>query len=285
MEQEPLPIANRFDFLTEEIVFTILDCLNDDAFAKKSFSLVCKSFYFIESCHRKSLRPLNSDFISRTLKRYRFISELDLSLCPRVDDAALFQIASSRSFLRSINLSRSRMFTHNGVSSLVANCTNLVEIDLSNRTELTDSAAKAIAEAKNLERLWLARCKMITDMGIGCVAVGCRKLRFICLKWCLRVSDLGVGLIAMKCKQIRTLDLSYLPVSFCLVAKKVDFVIVGWYVWFVSFLGCLLFCFNDFVRALFFFFLFLWFGLRLGNYVFVDWSIWQIRWCHNVFFS
>ena len=119
------------------------------------------------------------------------------------------------------------MFTHNGVSSLVANCTNLVEIDLSNRTELTDSAAKAIAEAKNLERLWLARCKMITDMGIGCVAVGCRKLRFICLKWCLRVSDLGVGLIAMKCKLIRTLDLSYLPVSFCLVAKKVDFVIVG----------------------------------------------------------
>lgn len=213
MEQEPLPIANRFDFLTEEIVFTILDCLNDDAFAKKSFSLVCKSFYFIESRHRKSLRPLNSDFISRTLKRYRFISELDLSLCPRVDDAALFQIASSRSFLRSINLSRSRMFTHNGVSSLVANCTNLVEIDLSNRSDLTDSAAAAIAEAKNLERLWLARCKMITDMGIGCVAVGCRKLRFICLKWCLRVSDLGVGLIAMKCKQIRTLDLSYLPIT------------------------------------------------------------------------
>ena len=74
-------------------------------------------------------------------------------------------------------------------------------------------AAAAIAEAKNLERLSLLRCKMITDMGIGCVAVGCKKLRFINLKWCLRVSDLGVGLIAMKCKQIRAMDLSYVPVN------------------------------------------------------------------------
>lgn len=210
---EPLPISNPFDFLTEEIIFAILDSLNDDAFAKKSFSLVCKSFYFMESRHRKTLRPLSSDLLLRTLKRYRFASELDLSLCPRVDDAALTQIASSRSSLRSINLSRSRLFTHNGLSSLVANCAGLVEIDLSNRAELTDTATAAIAEAKNLERLSLARCKMITDMGIGCVAVGCKKLRFISLKWCLSVSDLGVGLIAMKCKQIRAMDLSYVPVN------------------------------------------------------------------------
>ncbi|KAK4606805.1 hypothetical protein RGQ29_000871 [Quercus rubra] len=210
---EPLPISNPFDLLTEEIIFAILDSLNDDAFSKKSFSLVCKSFYFIESRHRKTLRPLSSDLVLRTLKRYRFVSELDLSLCPRVDDAALTQIASSRSSLRSINLSRSRLFTHNGLSSLVANCAGLVEIDLSNRAELTDMAAAAIAEAKNLERLSLLRCKMITDMGIGCVAVGCKKLRFINLKWCLRVSDLGVGLIAMKCKQIRAMDLSYVPIT------------------------------------------------------------------------
>jgi hypothetical protein len=31
-----------------------------------------------------------------------------------------------------------------------------------------------------------------------------------------------VGLIAMKCKEIRSLDLSYLPVSYCLVAKKAE---------------------------------------------------------------
>lgn len=93
------------------------------------------------------------------------------------------------------------------------NCKNLVEIDLSNATELRDSAAAALAEAKNLERLWLGRCKLITDMGVGCIAVGCRKLELISLKWCLGVGDLGVELLALKCKYLKSLDLSYLPIT------------------------------------------------------------------------
>ncbi|KAF5446625.1 hypothetical protein F2P56_032235 [Juglans regia] len=207
-------IVSPFDLLTDEIVFAILDRLNDDALAKKSFSLACKSFYTIESLHRRALRPLRSELVTRLLKRYRFISHLDLSLCPCVEDGTLFRVAAeTQSRLRSIDLSKSRFFTHAGLSSLVAMCAGLVEIDLSNRTELSDSAAAVLAQAKNLERLRLARCKMITDMGIGCLAVGCRKLRLVCLKWCLRVSDLGVGLIAMKCKEIRSLDLSYLPIT------------------------------------------------------------------------
>lgn len=87
-----------------------------------------------------------------------------------------------------------------------------MEIDLSNATELGDAAAKAVAEARNLERLWLGRCKMITDIGVGCIAVGCKKLKLVSLKWCVGVGDLGVGLIAVKCKEIRSLDLSFVPV-------------------------------------------------------------------------
>lgn len=96
--------------------------------------------------------------------------------------------------------------------NLTMNCKNLVEIDLSNATDLKDAAAAAVAEARSLERLWLGRCKLITDMGVGCIAVGCRKLKLLSLKWCLGVGDLGVGLVAIKCKELRTLDLSYLPV-------------------------------------------------------------------------
>ena len=78
---------------------------------------------------------------------------------------------------------------------------------------MRDAAAAAVARARNLEKLWMARCKLVTDMGIGCIAVGCRKLRLICLKWCVGVGDLGVELVAIKCKELRSLDLSYLPVS------------------------------------------------------------------------
>ncbi|KAK8601398.1 hypothetical protein V6N13_058889 [Hibiscus sabdariffa] len=206
--------SNPFDILTEEIVCKILDHLHEDPFATKSFSLTCKSFYFIESRHRGILKPLRADLLPRTFHRYPFVSHLDLSLCPRVDDATLNVLSSTwKSSLRSINLSRSRFFTNAGLSSLFINCSGLVEVDLCNATHLTDLAASAIAEAKNLERLSLARCKLITDMGIGCIAVGCRKLKFLCLKWCLRVGDLGVQLIALKCQQIRSLDLSYLPIT------------------------------------------------------------------------
>ena len=141
------------------------------------------------------------------------MTHLDLNPCPRIDNNLLRVISSNcKKNLLSIDLSRSKFFTYLGLSNLVMNCSNLVEIDLSNATELRDTGAAAIAKASNLERLWLVRCKPITDIGIGCIAVGCRKLRLISLKWCLGVGDLGVGLITVKCKEIRSLDLSYVRV-------------------------------------------------------------------------
>ncbi|KAG6437039.1 hypothetical protein SASPL_101946 [Salvia splendens] len=205
---------SRFDLLSEEIVFTILDFLHQNPCDIKSFSLVCSSFHAIESRHRRFLKPLRSEHFPKLFARYRHISNLDLSLCPRITDASLGAIAAGcKEALRSIDLSRSSFFSHAGLSSLVANCSNLVEIDLSNAAELRDTAAAAVAEARNLERLWLVRCKSITDIGIGCIAVGCRKLRLLSLKWCLGIGDLGVGLIAVKCKGLRSLDLSYLPIT------------------------------------------------------------------------
>ncbi|KAL3536581.1 hypothetical protein ACH5RR_005042 [Cinchona calisaya] len=205
---------NHFDLLSEEMVFSVLDCLNGNPLDRKSFSLVCKSFYAIESRHRKTLKPFRPEHLTKVLNRYPYVTNLDLSLCPRITDSALAAISNaSKEMLRSIDLSRSKFFTHAGLSNLVMNCGNLVEIDLSNATELKDLAASAIAEAKNLQKLWLVRCKSITDIGIGCIAVGCRKLRLLSLRWCLGVGDLGVGLIAVKCKEIRSLDLSYLPIT------------------------------------------------------------------------
>ncbi|KAL6508075.1 hypothetical protein OROGR_024270 [Orobanche gracilis] len=205
---------SRFDLLCEEIIFIILDFLNENPLDIKSFSLVNRSFYAIETRHRKFLKPFRSQHLSKVLSRYPSLSTLDLSMCPRITDFSLGVISvRCKEMLRSINLSRSRFFSHAGLSDLVMNCGNLIEIDLSNATELKDSAAAAVAGAKNLERLCLARCKFVTDIGIGCIAVGCRKLRLLSLKWCLGVGDLGVELVAVKCKDIRSLDLSYLPIG------------------------------------------------------------------------
>ncbi|KAI3781522.1 hypothetical protein L2E82_11539 [Cichorium intybus] len=210
-----------FDFLSEEIVFSILDYLEPNPFDRKSFSLVSKSFYSIESRHRKTLKPFprtsndhRHDQLKNLLKRYPSIIQLDLSLCPRITDSCLSYITNScGKTLKSIDLSRSRFFTHVGLSNLVSNCVNLVDIDLSNAVHLNDTAAAAVASCRSLERLCLTRCKSLTDIGIGCIAVGCLNLRVLSLKWCLGVSDLGVALIGVKCKQIRSLDLSHLLIT------------------------------------------------------------------------
>ncbi|CAJ1970729.1 unnamed protein product [Sphenostylis stenocarpa] len=205
---------NFFDLLGKDLLHAILDHLRDDPFAPKFFSQVCKSFHDLESTHRITLKPRRLDFLARAPQRYPSIIHLDLTLCPCVDDLALKALSLAWcSSLRSVDLSRSRLFSHVGLSALALNCTRLVELDLSNRPDLTDVAAKAVAEAVNLERLRLGRCKGITDLGIGCIAVRCGKLRHVGLRWCIRVTDYGAGLIAMKCKEIRSLDLSYMPIT------------------------------------------------------------------------
>ncbi|KAM7263034.1 hypothetical protein ACFE04_000717 [Oxalis oulophora] len=205
---------NLFDLLSEEIVFTILDKLNQNPLDKKSFSLVCKSFYSIESKHRRILKPLRPDHLHTILTRYSNTTHLDLSLCPRVTDHSLATISNiCGSTLKSIDLSRSAFFSLTGLLTLGLKCMNLVELDLSNAAWLRDAGAAAIAELKNLEKLCLNRCKLVSDMGIGCIAVGCRKLKSLSLKWCLAVGDLGVGLVAVKCKDIRSFDLSFLPIT------------------------------------------------------------------------
>ncbi|KAL5133220.1 F-box/LRR-repeat protein 3 [Glycine soja] len=206
--------TNPFEVLSEELMFVILDFLQTTSLDKKSFSLTCKLFYSVEAKHRRLLRPLRAEHLPALAARYPNVTELDLSLCPRVGDGALGLVAGAyAATLRRMDLSRSRRFTATGLLSLGARCEHLVELDLSNATELRDAGVAAVARARNLRKLWLARCKMVTDMGIGCIAVGCRKLRLLCLKWCVGIGDLGVDLVAIKCKELTTLDLSYLPIT------------------------------------------------------------------------
>ena len=95
---------------------------------------------------------------------------------------------------------------------------------------------------RSLRRLSLARCKPLTDMGLGCVAVGCPDLRELSLKWCLGVTDMGLHLLALKCSKLTTLDISYTMVSaaaffisspflLCVIPPTVIFLISSHGIW------------------------------------------------------
>jgi F-box/leucine-rich repeat protein 2/20 len=209
------------NILGDEILVTILDKLQDPI-DRKSWCLVCKHFFYLEANYRKKVQLMRSELLPRILRRYSKIQYLDLSLCCQITDESLGHVADILgNHLVSINLSKLWTFSHLGLLELVKGCQSLVEIDLSNCTEITDYAAEAIAKARKLQSLKLVKCKQITDMGLGCIAVGCNKLQTLNLRWCVGVTDLGVELVAVKCKELRNLDLSYSQITNkCLASIK-----------------------------------------------------------------
>ncbi|KAJ3684117.1 hypothetical protein LUZ61_013281 [Rhynchospora tenuis] len=216
VEANTEPSESPFEALSEEILFLILDLLDSNPLDKKSFSLVSRSFFAVEARHRRSLTPLRPELLPFILSRYNSISHLNLTLCPYLSDASLSSIASLLGpSLRSINLSGSRSYSHRGIECLANKCFNLEEIDVSNGVELTDEAAAAIGKMSKVELVRMGRCKKVTDLGIGCIAVGCPNLKLLSLKGCVGVTDLGVALVAVKCRKLRSLD-----VSFTMITKK-----------------------------------------------------------------
>ncbi|KAK9088234.1 hypothetical protein Scep_027316 [Stephania cephalantha] len=122
---------------------------------------------------RTSHMPLRPELVINIINRYPYVTNLNLSSCPITDDSLDVISNAYMSCLRSIDLSGSRFLSHTGLSNLVVNCQYLVEIDLSDVRKLTDLGALAISKASNLEKLWLAVCRLITDVGIGYIADGC----------------------------------------------------------------------------------------------------------------
>ncbi|KAL5205321.1 hypothetical protein ABZP36_033530 [Zizania latifolia] len=195
--------------LADELLFVILDRVAaDDPRALKSFALASRACHAAEARHRRLLRAFRADLLPAALARYSAVSRLDLSLCPRVTDAALAALSTAPS-VSAVDLSRSRGFGAAGLAALVAACPNLTDLDLSNGLDFTDAGAAEVAKARRLQRLSLSRCKQLTDMGLGCIAVGCPDLRELSLKWCIGVTHMGLDLLALKCKKLKILDLSY----------------------------------------------------------------------------
>ncbi|KAK1283849.1 hypothetical protein QJS10_CPB21g01471 [Acorus calamus] len=202
-------LTSPLETLPTSTLFEILDRLSLSDL--KSLSLTSKTLLSVESSHRRTLRP---DLLPVALRRYPSASRLDLSLCPRVTDAALSSLPVSPSLATVVLSSRSVGISRYGVAGLVDRCRNLVEIDLSDAAGVDDAAVAVIGRGcANLEALRLSRCVGVTDIGVAWVAVGCRRLKRLCLRWCVKVTDLGVGLVAAKCDEIRSLDLSYVQIT------------------------------------------------------------------------
>ena len=89
-------------------------------------------------------------------------------------------------------------------------CKELRRLDLTSCALVSDAGVKSLAAGcKELRGLNLFGCKEVTDAGVKSLAAGCKELRDLNLKCCKEVTDAGVKSLADGCKELRNLDLSY----------------------------------------------------------------------------
>ncbi|XP_057496054.1 F-box/LRR-repeat protein 3-like [Actinidia eriantha] len=204
--------------LTDDLLARVLANLADDS-DRKSFRSACRSFLRVDSLHRTTIRILRPEFLPGLLRKYRAIESLDLSACPRIDDATISVLFSCESAaewtrrLRRLVLSRAAGLGWAGLGMLARACPGLEAVDVAYCCGFGDREAAALSCALGLREMRLDKCLSLTDVGLAKIAVGCGLLERISLKWCLEITDLGIRLLAHKCQDLKHLDISFTKVT------------------------------------------------------------------------
>ncbi|CAN1200427.1 F-box/LRR-repeat protein 3 [Linum perenne] len=201
------------DVLTEDLLIRVNSKLEHDS-DRKHWRVVCKEFLRVDSLTRTSLRVLRPDFIFSLLRTFANVEELDLSVCPRVDDGTLTLLLDRPPWnLTGLNLSRANGMSFKGLALIASACPKLERLDVSYNCRLGDREAAAISCIVSLKELKMDKCLEVSDVGLVKIAVGCHKLETLSLKWCIEISDLGLNLLCVKCCNLKALDISYLKVT------------------------------------------------------------------------
>lgn len=119
----------------------------------------------------------------RTFPYATFVKRLNFSMIGSdMTDVILGQLAPCVRLER-LTVQGNKVITDLGVVNLLSSCRNLVALDFSECSQLTDGALWAVgANCPRLQGINLSGCVKMTDSGITAIAVGCPSLR--------RVSDL-----------------------------------------------------------------------------------------------
>ena len=196
--------------LGEEILLNVLDRI-PDRLDRQSWCLVCKDFLQVEASCRKYVHLLRNEILEPILERYSHVEHLDLSSCVEVTDACLETVAKfAGNQLLSLKMVRTAGFTNAGMQS-IGKCRSLLEVDLTNCTQIGDAAVASLSVLENLQKLKLTGCRDVTDMGLATLSI-CKELRVLDLKFCSGLSDIGIGHIAKNCRKLQTIILSFTEV-------------------------------------------------------------------------
>ena len=142
--------------------------------------------------------------LNATLRRFSFISTIDLTGCHKLQDVEAWP-----SDLTTVHLSRCFNLTDGAVEALASHCPGLTTVNLSRCSNLTDGAVEALAShCPELTSVNLSRCSKLTDDAVEVLASHCRGLTTVDLSDCRNLTDSAVEALASHCPGLTTVDLT-----------------------------------------------------------------------------
>jgi len=137
------------------------------------------------------------------------LTNLNLYRCSGLSDAALIAVAEHCSGLTHLDLSVCRQLSDAALIAVAEHCPGLTNLNLYGCTWLSDAALIAIAEhCPGLTYLNLYNCRQLSDAALVAVAEHCPGLTYLNLSWCSGLSDAALIAVAEHCSGLTNLDLS-----------------------------------------------------------------------------
>lgn len=190
----------------------------------------------LESVHLMSCDQLSKSGIQLLCKNQQCITDLDLSLCSRITDYAVFSIRDHLVCIKKLNLRRCRGITENGIRAL-RQLKYLEELNISHleavssesieealgkeprpelkwlniaSLDLEWSAVASIATmAPNLVHLDVSMCVTgVNDKSVQAICKSLTQLRVLYLNGCTAVSDIGLAGHGLGQKDVPSAELS-----------------------------------------------------------------------------
>ena len=139
------------------------------------------------------------------------LEKISLSGCTFVTDEGVKKIAEGCLNLVGVDLSDNTLITNASLRHLSNSLgSRLITLNLSGCRQIKDDGIKEIAESCTyLRRLRLAFCEHITDDGIMYLGLYCHSMTELDLSWCVNVKGPGIDMILHGCRDLRELGLGY----------------------------------------------------------------------------
>lgn len=93
--------------------------------------------------------------------------------------------------------------TDSGIAAVAHRCTNLEMINIAYCKEITDYSLMALSKCYKLKILEARGCQLITSLGLAAIAMGCKELTKLDIKFCSKINDAGVLPIAQFSQNLR----------------------------------------------------------------------------------